>query len=211
MCRLLCVRSGRHFDMRPHLEALAEISCNSKEYQGHGWGCAWIRGGEWHVYRNIDPIWQDHHSVAGETTLMVAHARSAFKNEGIRVDNNMPFMDGGYVFGFNGELRGVRIKEQGRTGAEKIFNYIRRFDSGDMLQALERSLAIIGRRTRYVRAINLVIASKARVFVASHFNEDPEYFQMQTHRSDGVHILCSQRYPGEHDWMPVPNGTIDVF
>jgi predicted glutamine amidotransferase len=211
MCRLLCVRADHQFDMRPHLATFAEISCNSKEYQGHGWGCAWLWGDEWRVYRNIDPIWEDYRSVVGETTLMVAHARSAFRDEGIWVENNMPFADGGYVFAFNGELRGVRIKEQGRTGAEKVFNYIKRFDKGDMLQALKRSLAIIGRRTRYIRAINIVLASKSRIFVASQFNEDPEYFQMQTRRRDGVDILCSEAYPGEHDWMPVSNGTIDVF
>ena len=46
--------------------------------------------------------------------------------KGIKIENNMPFTGGNYVYVFNGELRGVRIKEKGRIGAEKIFNYINR-------------------------------------------------------------------------------------
>ena len=211
MCRLLCVRAEQPFEMRRHLETFAEISRNSKEYQGHGWGCAWLEAGEWRMYRNIDPIWEDHDTLHGQTTLMLAHARSAFRDEGIRVENNMPFVDGQYAFAFNGELRGVRIREQGRIGAEKVFNYVKRFDRGDMLHALERGVPIIERRTRYVRAINIIMASARNVYVASRFNEDPEYFQMRTHRKDGVHVLCSEAYPGEADWSPVPNGTIGCF
>jgi predicted glutamine amidotransferase len=211
MCRLLCVRSKHRFDMRPHLETLAEISRNSREYQGHGWGCAWLEAGEWRIYRNINPIWDDREAVYGVTTLMLAHARSAFRNEGIRVENNMPFVDGEHAFVFNGELQGVRIREQGRIGAEKIFNYVKRFDRGDMLQALSRGMANIGKRTRYVRAINIVLASRKDVYFASQFNEDPEYFQMQTHRSEDVEIVCSERYPGGNDWLPVTNGTIDIL
>ena len=87
------------------------------------------------------------------TTLLVAHARSAFRDEGIVVDNNMPFYDGERVFIFNGELRGVRLRETGRIGAEKVFNFIRLFDRGDPLAAVRRALPIIERRTRYVRAM----------------------------------------------------------
>jgi len=36
----------------------------------------------------------------------VAHARSAFEDKDIVVENNMPFTDGERVFIFNGELRG---------------------------------------------------------------------------------------------------------
>ena len=48
----------------------------------------------------------------------------------------MPFTNGDRVFIFNGELRGVRVKADGRIGAEKIFNYILRFDKGDLNQAV---------------------------------------------------------------------------
>ena len=67
------------------------------------------------------PIWEDDWRPPGRTTLLLAHARSAFRDEGIRVENNMPFHDGERGFIFNGELRGVRIRERGRIGAEKVY------------------------------------------------------------------------------------------
>ena len=234
MCRLLCVRSGGDgFEMEKHLAALARIARDSKEYQGHGWGCAWLedagtdedgiqahgpnaagslprRPARWRFHHDIAPIWEDTTRPAGRTTLLVAHARSAFRDEGIRVENNMPFTDGKRVFAFNGELHGVRIRERGRLGAEKVFNFVKRFDRGDFTAALERGLDAIERRTRYMRAMNLVVADRARrVCFASRFSEDTEYFQMHTAPMDGARILSSEPYPGTTArvrWTPVVNG-----
>jgi len=58
----------------------------------------------------------------------------------------MPFYDWNNVFIFNGQLNGVRIKEQGRTGAEKIFNFIKRFNRGDMANAIKKGVEIIKKR-----------------------------------------------------------------
>ena len=213
MCRLLCVRSGGEgFEMEEHLAALARIARDSSEYQGHGWGCAWIEdtGARWRFHHDIAPIWDAAARPAGRTTLLVAHARSAFRDEGIRVENNMPFTDGERVFAFNGELRGVRIRERGRIGAEKVFNFVKRFDRGDFTTALTRGLDAIERRTRHMRAMNMVVADTARrVHVASRFREDPKYFQMHTATVDGARILCSEPYPGTVErvlWTPVANG-----
>ena len=118
MCRLLCVRGREDFDPEEHLAAFTRIAKESREFQGHGWGCAWLEGGRWRLYHNVRPIWEDDWRPPGRTTLLLAHARSAFRDEGIRVENNMPFHDGERVFIFNGELRGVRIKERGRIGAD---------------------------------------------------------------------------------------------
>ncbi len=209
MCRLLAVHASRPFPIGPHLEAFAEIARGSREYQGHGWGCARFVGGEWRIYRDIRPVWEDDRRGGfGETTLLLAHARSAFRNEGIRVENNMPFRNGRRVFLFNGELQGVRIREQGRIGAEKIFNYVQRFDRGDMHQALERGLSIIEKRTRRVRALNVILATPDRVHVSCRFAEDPDYFQMWERAVDGVRIVCSDPYPGATGWMPLGNGAV---
>ena len=235
MCRLVCVRSDEGFEMEQHLAALARIARDSQEYQGHGWGCAWIEGaertdddgsddagngaavrrGRWRFHHDISPIWEDTARPAGRTTLLVAHARSAFRDEGIRVENNMPFSDGERVFAFNGELHGVRIKERGRIGAEKVFNFVKRFDRGDFAAALERGLAAIERRTRYLRAANLVVADRlGRVHFASRFQEDPGYFQMHAARAGKARILCSEPYRGVRGhlaWAPVDNGYVGVL
>ncbi len=204
--------------MEEHLDALARISRDSREYQGHGWGCAWIEESEpyeWRFHYDISPIWDDDSRPAGRATLLVAHARSAFRDEGIRVENNMPFFDGRRVFAFNGELHGVRIRERGRIGAEKVFNFVKRFDRGDFAAALPRGLDAIERRTRYMRAMNVIVADTAhRVHFASRFREDPDYFQMCAAELDAARIICSEPYPdtvGRIDWTPIANGSTGVL
>lgn len=211
MCRLLLVKAAREFSIQEQLMPFAEISRKSKEYQGHGWGCAYVEDGEWRLYKNIRPIWEDDLSQFEKARLLVGHARSAFKDEGIVVENNMPFYDGRYVFIFNGELRRVRISEKGRIGAEKIFNYIKRFDRGDMLEALRKGVAVIQKRTEYVRAMNIIIADMERAYLASLFNEQPEYFTM--HYKEGLEsvVICSEAANTGGAWKEIENGTIRAF
>ncbi|MBI4524557.1 MAG: hypothetical protein HY695_12185 [Deltaproteobacteria bacterium] len=210
MCRLLLVKTEREFDIQERLAPFAEIARNSKEFQGHGWGCAYLRDARWEIYKNILPIWDDDLSRFGRTRLLLGHARSAFKDEGIAVENNMPFFDGRYVFIFNGELRGVRISEKGRIGAERVFNHIKRFDRGDMLQALTKGTEVIEKRTRYIRAMNIMIADTESVYVASLFNEDPDYFTLHCRRSEDELWICSESLPGG-TWEKIPSGAVRSF
>lgn len=211
MCRLLLVKASAAFTIPEHLERLAYISKHSKEYQGHGWGCAYLENGRWKLYKAIKPIWEDDPSRFGKTTLLLGHARSAYKDEGIAVENNMPFHDDPYVFIFNGELRGVRISEQGRIGAEKIFNFIQRFNQGDMLGALKKGTEVLQKRTRYIRAMNIVIADRTTAYVASVFNEDPEYFTMRYVQNAEQLVISSEALPGNDDWRPIENHTVRIF
>jgi glutamine amidotransferase len=190
------------------LENLAHIAENSKEYQGHGWGCAYQDPkGRWQFYRNIKPVWEDDLGGFGETCLLVAHARSAFEDRDIVVENNMPFFDGRTVFIFNGELRGVKIREEGRIGAEKIFNYIRRFDNGDTRQALIKAAGIIKKRTRHIRGMNIIMVNETGIFASSYFTEDEAYFTMSYREGDGL-IICSAPYPSEDNWQNFANDTV---
>lgn len=211
MCRLLLVKSRNEFSIADHLGRFAHISRHSREFQGHGWGCAYLINNEWQIYKNINPIWEDNLEQFGKTTQLLAHARSAFKDEGIQVENNMPFQNGDFIFIFNGELQGVKIKEQGRIGAEKIFNFILRFHQGDLLQTLNKGLEIIKKRTTYFRAINIIMSDKNRVVVSSEFNEDDDYFTMRYKKMDDRLIISSEPYPGESDWQKIPNRTTKVF
>lgn len=210
MCRLLLVRGDAPFDPVPHLRHLAAIARDSREYQGHGWGCAWRTDGAWQLYHDIRPVWEDpglgERAHFPRTRALVAHARSAFRDEGIVVENNMPFTDGPRVFAFNGELRGVRIKEEGRIGAEKIFNYVKRFDRGDLAQAVVRGTEVIERRSRYVRAMNIIVADRSQAVASCHYGEDPEYFQLRRASVDGLDIVCSETYPGHAGWARMDNG-----
>ena len=119
----------------------------------------------------------------------------------------MPFSDGESVFIFNGELRGVRIRSEGRIGAEKIYNYIRRFDRGDKLAATAKAVDIINRRSAYVRAMNLVWSNGEQSVLSTGYGEDPEYFQLWRYRTPDLEMVCSQPLPGPDGWQPIANHT----
>ena len=211
MCRLLVVRSQDPFDPRDHLTRFAAIARKSKEYQGHGWGCAWKDERQnWKIYRNICPVWEDDLSRFPRTSLLIGHARSAFEDRDIVVENNMPFSDGERVFIFNGELRGVKIREQGRIGAEKIFNFIRRFDSGDTLTALKKAARLIRNRTRYIRGMNIIMVKEMAIYLSTFFSEDEEYFTMRC-REGAELVICSEAYPSEEGWRCIANETVRVW
>jgi predicted glutamine amidotransferase len=211
MCRLLFVKSKSPFSIKDHLEKFAALAKNSKEFQGHGWGCAYLVAGEWSLYKNIHPIWQDDFSQFRETTLLLAHARSAFRDEGIHVDNNMPFQNDRLQFIFNGELHGVKIKEQGRIGAEKIFNYLLRFHHGDLLAAMRKGVDIIAKRSSYIRAMNIIISDKDTAIVSTTFNEAADYFTMHYKKNGHLLTICSDPYPNETGWNEIANNTTEVF
>ena len=211
MCRLLTIRSKTEFSIEPHLRKFAAIAKNSKEYQGHGWGCAYRDAAAgWKFYKNIRPVWKDDFSRFGNTSLLVVHARSAFEDRDIVVENNMPFFDGRTVFIFNGELRGVKIREEGRIGAEKIFNYIRRFDKGDTRAALKKAVDIIKKRTRSIRGMNIIMVNESGIFVSSYFTADKAYFTMR-YREGRELIICSAPYLGEENWRTIANDSVRVW
>lgn len=216
MCRILCVHGRAEFDIAEQLKAFADIAENSREYQGHGWGYSCRRDDKWFHYHDISPIWEDPTAHLGRTTLLIAHARSAFRDEGIAVENNMPFYDADNVFVFNGELRGVRIKADGRIGAEKIFNFVKRFDKGDMQAALTRGTDVIHKRSRYVRAMNIIMASPQGIHVASSFGEDPEYFQMSVAQTNERLTICSAPLArcgvwADSSWLTFPNHHVERY
>jgi predicted glutamine amidotransferase len=211
MCRLLVVRSQVPFNPVHHLTRFASIAKNSKEYQGHGWGCAWKDDGQgWQIYRNICPIWEDDPTQFPRTSLLIVHARSAFEDKDIVVENNMPFSDGERVFIFNGELRGVRIREQGRIGAEKIFNFIRRFDRGDTLAALKKGVELLRNRSRFIRAMNIIMVKEEAIYLSTFFSGDEEYFTMRYKEGPEL-VVCSEAYPSEEGWQSIANETVRAW
>jgi glutamine amidotransferase len=195
MCRILYARAEADFAISELLAPFAELSRHSSEFQGHGWGCAWREGGSWRQ------------SQFGSTRLLLVHARSAFRDEGIVVENNMPFSDGESVFIFNGELRGVRIRSEGRIGAEKIYNYIRRFDKGDKCAATAKAVDIIKKRSTYVRAMNLILSDGAQSCLSTNYSENTGYFQMHQKQDGGLHLVCSEPFAGDRGWTRIENNT----
>lgn len=207
MCRLMFIKSREHFSIPEYLDKFADVCKKSKEYQGHGWGLSFLKGNEWIQYKNINPIWEDDFSQFAETNRLIVHARSAFRDKDIFIENNMPFYNDKYVFVFNGELNGVKINSEGRIGAEKIFNFIYRFDNGNIKEAVEKGVKIINNRTKYIRAMNFIIADKNRAILNTQFNEDENYFTMNLKRDENRLIICSDPLDNSK-WESIPNNTI---
>ncbi|MBT3464852.1 hypothetical protein HN695_05080 [Candidatus Woesearchaeota archaeon] len=208
MCRLLVVKSKNEFSISNHLKEFAEICRDSEEYQGHGWGLAYLNSNnDWIHYKNIKPIFEDDLTQFSKTKFLVVHARSAFQDKDIIVKNNMPFYDDKYVFVFNGELSGVRIKEKGRIGAEKIFNFIKRFDKGKSEEMLEKGIRFLKKRTKAYKAINVIIVTKENIFLSTNFSERPNYFTMNFKENDNELIICSMLYENEEGWIKIENNT----
>ena len=211
MCRLLAIKDRAAFAIAPHLRSFAAMARASREYQGDGWGCAWDDGRGWQSYHSLAPVWEDDVSKFGDARLLLVHARSAFRNEGICVENNMPFLADGVAFAFNGELHGVRIREEGRIGAEKVLNTIRRMTNGDLAAGIAHASATIRARTGYVRAMNIVLCDRTRILAHCEFGEMPDYFTMHVARGEDHVAVCSEPLAGLGPWRPLANRTLEVF
>lgn len=212
MCRLLSMHFKEPVNVRELLHQFAIKCQQSTEFQGHGWGIVFFDGISWQEIKDINPIWEYNFDDFVDIQQCVVHARSAFKDEGIMIENNMPFSSGDYVFIFNGELRDVKLKVDGRIGAEKIFNLILRFDSTSLLDSIKKANRVISKRTGYIRANNFIVINKktSEQFINSQYSEDAEYFQMYiTERQEGT-IISSEKID-EYSWNDIPKNYTERY
>jgi len=207
MCRFLVLRSAEGFDPSPMVDTFRERCRRSAEFQGHGYGLALLASGRWERYRSLTPIWEDSPPLPGKAEVLVVHARSAFRNEGIDVLNNMPFYREDLCFVFNGELRGVRLKATGRIGAEKIFHVI--LEQGpDLSEALAATDRLVRSRSRYVRAMNVALTDGSAIYAHCRFAERPDYFTLH-YRTGELSGVSSE--PLDESFRPMANGETRVL
>jgi glutamine amidotransferase len=207
VCRFLVLRSPQGFDPSPVVDAFRERCRRSPEYQGHGYGLAFSASGLWERYRTLTPVWEDAPRLPGKVNALVVHARSAFRDEGIDVENNMPFYRGDLSFVFNGELRGVRLRATGRIGAEKLFHLI--LERGpELREALAATDRIVRARSRYVRAMNVALTDGASVYAHCRFSERPDYFTLHYLGGDPVGVSSE---PLDGSFRPMKNGETLVL
>ena len=212
MCRILFAKESETFNVLKYLSPFAMMCKQSKEYQGHGWGFSYLQNDKWKTLKQITPIWESDLPQDITTNRLVIHARSAFEDKGIVIENNMPFGDENIVFAFNGELRKTKLNIEGRIGAEKIFNFIKRLNKGNMKEAIERAVKIIERRTEYVRAMNFIISSQNETYIYSDFNEDEKYFTLQQFNEKEAQIICSQILPElGNNWQSIKKKEIRII
>jgi len=215
MCRILALCASEPFDVNPWITAFSGQCQASKEFQGHGWGVASRTTGGWRHHRSIQPIWDNADHQVPASHLVIVHARSAFRNEGIVVENNMPFLSRDLAFAFNGELRGVKLDVPGTTGAAKLLHLLERFRAsadGDVGAALERLDQVVARRSEHVRALNIVVSDGRQLWANSRFADDPDYFTLHEAWlpgiSGGLRVVSSERFDVlglSPEWTAIPN------
>jgi predicted glutamine amidotransferase len=212
MCRILLATAAEPFDPQPLVADFAAMCGECAVYQGHGWGAAW-RGDAhegdahdrdlWRTHHDLAPIWEAPALPAGPVRHLLVHARSAFRDEGIALENNMPFTAGGEAFVFNGELHGVRLKVPGRIGAERIFNLTRRLGS-------EQARAVLLDRTERVLGMNWITADAQRAMVSSYGGEDPDYYTLHATGDAAATLICSRPLPSATRWRALAPGILEV-
>ncbi len=212
MCRILFAKENKRFNVNKYLLPFSEMCMESKEYQGHGWGFSFFENNNWKTLKQITPIWESELPDNIFSTQLVVHARSAFEDKGIVIENNMPFGNEKTVFTFNGELRKTKLNIEGRIGAEKIFNFINRLKKDNYADAIERAVKIIEKRTEYIRAMNFIISQKEETYIYSDFNEDENYFTLQQLKDDKNILICSQKlFQFGPDWHAIPKRKIRII
>lgn len=200
------MRGEEPFDAGGVLDTFRERCRHSREYQGHGWGAAWRASGEWARYRSLTPIWDDALALPGDVDFLIVHARSAFRDEGIALENNMPFYRDERTFVFNGELHGVRLRVPGRIGAEKIFHLIEQqgeLNSGDLDDAVAEADRLLVSKSARIRALNLALTDGDRIYASCRFTEMPDYFTLH-YRDDALAAVCSE--PLDDHFVPMSSG-----
>jgi glutamine amidotransferase len=207
MCRFLVLRGEKGFDPAPVLEAFRERCRKSPEYQGHGWGMAHRVAGRVARYRSLTPIWEDSPSLPQRVDLLVVHARSAFRNEGIEERNNMPFYRGDWTYVFNGELQGVRVRASGRIGAEKVFHLILQQGEAEPEKAIAATDRLLRDRSRYVRAMNVALTDGRNIYAHCRFGERSEYFTLH-YREGELAGVCSE--PLDDSFRPMRDGETRI-
>lgn len=213
MCRFLMMRGNANeaFDPRSVLATFRERCRDSREYQGHGWGAAWRVEGAWSRYKSLTPIWDDDPELPKEADFLIVHARSAFRDEGIVIENNMPFYRGERAFVFNGELQGVRLRIPGRIGAEKIFHLIEQKDQGNLDDAVAAADDLLVSKSERVRAMNVALTDGDRIYTSCRYTEMPDYFTLyfREGREGNVAAVCSE--PLDESFEPMASGERRVL
>lgn len=209
MCRLLYMDTIKPRDPAPLLDRFAQLCQGSEEYQGHGWGAVWRENGRWLAHRSLTPIWEEPALRLPVTDRLLVHARSAFRDQGIELTNNMPFRRSDQVFAFNGELHGVRVRAPGRIGAEKIFN-LHQPQAEDPAAEAARVRTLLLARTRRVLGMNWILCDADRTVVSSHTGERTDYYTMHRLERPESTLICSQPLDDDPTWETVPQGILEV-
>lgn len=181
--------------------------------QGDGWGVAWYKGGMWHEYKSLKPMWEtnDQFDSIPRTEKMAIHARSAsFPNQIGNIRYNQPYIQGNVCFVFNGVLQGVKLEKavSGISGAEKIFHLIQEYlQTHDEKEALLQLDSLLRTHSQRIGGLNIGIMRGEKVAVLCDYGRDPSYFSVRYHQDESKTLVCSEVLNG-YSWKMIHKGEV---
>lgn len=215
MCRILFIKARNGVDPHSILSDFSTTCKNSSEYQGHGWGISYFQNGAWFTEKSLQPIWENWQRITMKSSVnyFLVHARSAFQDRDIVLDNNMPFIYDRFIYAFNGEIQGVRLRTDGETGAAKIFTIFNQLFNGNGIETLGKLNRLIQKRSRYIKAMNILVIDTVlnKVYVSSFFNENKSYFQMSVLEKKDMMIISSDPLQSMKEFKPLNNASIQEW
>jgi predicted glutamine amidotransferase len=199
------------------LAGFAETAGNSRTPEGFrnadGYGLAWFEKDGWHRFRRPGPIWENMADLAGlgSARRVLAHARHAsFAWEKNDVSFNQPFVSARLAFVFDGFVEGVRLSAYppGRSGAEKLFNYLLTLlETKEPPEALEMLAGIVKRNSTRLWGLNIGLADGETFYCYSTGGLYPEHYRLHFHRGGRLRAVSSEPLAGL-DFQPVPRGVL---
>lgn len=199
------------------LAGFAATSGNSRTPEGFrhsdGYGLAWLEKDEWRRLRRLGPIWENLSDLAGPDSArrVLAHARHAsFDWEKNDVRFNQPFISGRLAFVFNGFVEGVRLSAYppGRSGAEKLFNYLLTLlETKEPPEALEMLGRIFKRNSSRLWGLNMGLADGESFYCWSTCDLYPDHYRLHFHRDGRLRVVSSEALPG-WEFQPVPRDVL---
>jgi predicted glutamine amidotransferase len=217
------VRSEKAVDSRPFLDLFADLAratpAPDGDWQGDGWGAAWLEGNEWRTLKSERPIWEDLSTFEKfpAAATFCAHARSAsFPRQKNRIDLNQPYVDGSFAYVFNGFLEGVTppIPLTGEIGAQKIWSQLKknlaRADEAGPENVLDDLAVFLDRHARKIHGLNVGLCDGRRLYALTRFDANENYYRLRGFRSPDLSIICSGTLPG-WDFELLPPGRAVTF
>lgn len=218
MCRFALVRTASQEKPETLLNDFADMAQKSKaldgDWQGDGWGIAWIEKGEWKQYKSLKPVWEDQNTfhTFPKTNIFLIHARSAsFPKDKGNIEFNQPYIYKNYAFVFNGLLKGVRLAAPGRIGAEKIWNILKnnlvRFSPEE---ALQKTTDVLIKNTQQVNALNVGLSDGKKLYSFCYYTMHPEYYNLQMSKNGSKEIVSSEKI-GIENFQATAVGSVVQF
>lgn len=191
------------FDPRKYLDSFSEMAQKSRafdgDWQGDGWGVAWLDENGWQVKKLLLSVWQDKKIFTSipRTKSLVVHARSAsFPSHKGNINFNQPFISGEYAFVFNGLLHGVKlpVPVPGQIGAQKIWYLLQTFlKKYPPAVSLEKIKTLLISHTSEIQALNIGLADKKNIYSLNYFTKHPQYYTLHYEKKTNFELISSEK------------------